>query len=162
LDECDGDDDIKLVLHLLLKLQEIQSVRLRVVLTSRPELPIRLGFREKKNHQDLVLHELPAPVIEHDIRLFLEYKLSAIQGERELPSGWSGKEKLEQLVKMAVPSFIFAATLCRFVGDDSWLPEERLTAILRDEATKSTSDMDRTYLPVMNQLHTAKNKKEFK
>lgn len=161
MDECDGDDDIKLILYLLFKLQEIQSVRLRVVLTSRPELPIRLGFQKEENYQRLVLHELPAPVIERDIRLFLEYKLSAIQREHSLPSDWPGNKKLKQLVQMAIPLFIFAATLCRFVGDEDWLPEERLTAVLEDEAITSTSDMDRTYLPVLNQLLAAKNKKEF-
>jgi hypothetical protein len=161
LDECDGDDDIKLILHLLFRLQEIQSVRLRVVLTSRPELPIRLGFMKEDKYQDLVLHELPAPVIEHDVRVFLEYKLSAIQREHSLPSDWPGNKRLEQLVQMALPLFIFAATLCRFVGDEDWFPEERLTAVLQDEATTSTSDMDRTYLPVLRQLLTAKNKKDF-
>jgi high-affinity nickel permease len=44
---------------------------------------------------------------------------------------------------MALPLFIFAATLCRFIGDEDWLPEER-TAVLQTEATTSTSDMDRT------------------
>ncbi|KAJ6013047.1 hypothetical protein N7522_003402 [Penicillium canescens] len=161
LDECDRDDDIKLILHLFFRLQEIQSVRLRVVLTSRPELPIRLGFLKEDNYQDLVLHELPAPVIEHDIRVFLEYKLSAIQREHSLPSDWPGNKRLEQLVHMALPLFIFAATLCRFVGDEDWFPEERLTAVLQDEATTSTSDMDRTYLPVLHQLLNAKNKKDF-
>ncbi|KAJ6063670.1 hypothetical protein N7499_012350 [Penicillium canescens] len=161
LDECDRDDDIKLILHLFFRLQEIQSVRLRVVLTSRPELPIRLGFLKEDNYQDLVLHELPAPVIEHDIRVFLEYKLSAIQREHSLPSDWPGNKRLEQLVQMALPLFIFAATLCRFVGDEDWFPEERLTAVLQDEATTSTSDMDRTYLPVLHQLLNAKNKKDF-
>ncbi|KAJ5718775.1 hypothetical protein N7488_004421 [Penicillium malachiteum] len=165
LDECDGDNDIKLIIHLLFKFQKIKSVRLRVVLTSRPELPIRLGFDDEKRHgknrQELVLHELPAPVIEHDIRLFLEYKLSVIQRERSLPSNWPGNQKLDQLVQMALPLFIFAATLCRFVGDEDWLPEERLTAVLQDKATTSTSDMDRTYLPVLNQLLVAKNKKDW-
>ncbi|KAJ5716464.1 hypothetical protein N7493_008375 [Penicillium malachiteum] len=161
LDECDGDNDIKLILHLLFKLQEVQTVRLRVVLTSRPELPIRLGFLKEDNHQDLVLHELPAPIIEHDIRLFLEHKFSAIQREHSLPSDWPGNRELEQLVQLALPLFIFAATLCRFVGDEYELPEERLAAVLQDKATASTSDMDRTYLPVLNQLLAAKNKKEF-
>ncbi|KAJ6024792.1 hypothetical protein N7540_005589 [Penicillium herquei] len=167
LDECDGDNDIKLIIHLLFRLQEIKTVRLRVVLTSRPELPIRLGFDDEKRHgknrHDLVLHELPAPEIKRDIRLFLKDKLSAIQREheQELPSDWPGNTRLEQLVQIALPLFIFAATLCRFVGDEDWLPEERLMAVLQDEATTSTSDMDRTYLPILNQLLVAKDRKEF-
>ncbi|KAE8372212.1 hypothetical protein BDV26DRAFT_298071, partial [Aspergillus bertholletiae] len=161
LDECDGENDIRVVLELLFKLQEIQSVHLRVFLTSRPELPIRLGFKKEKNHQDLVLHELPASVIEHDIRLFLTKKLSQIRDERELASDWPEQEHIERLVKMAVPLFIFAATLCRFVGDADWLPQERLLAVLQDKAATSASDMERTYLPVLNQLVAAKNKKDY-
>ncbi|KAE8132176.1 hypothetical protein BDV38DRAFT_288020 [Aspergillus pseudotamarii] len=161
LDECEGEDNMRLILQLLFKLQDIQSVHLRVFLTSRPELPIRLGFKQEENHQDVVLHDLPAPVIEHDIRLFLTKKLSQIRDERELVSDWPEQENIERLVKMAVPLFIFAATLCRFVGDADWLPHERLLAVLQDKAATSTSDMERTYLPVLNQLVAAKNKKDY-
>jgi type II secretory pathway predicted ATPase ExeA len=160
LDECDKEDDIRVILQLLFKLQKIKSVHLRVLLTSRPELPIRLGFRENENHQDLALHELPVPVIEHDIRVFLEHKLSEIQHERSLPQDWPGNDNVEKLVRMAVPLFIFAATLCRFVGDRDWLPQERLAAILQDKAATSTSDIDRTYLPVLNQLLASKSKND--
>ncbi|KAE8397387.1 hypothetical protein BDV37DRAFT_289476 [Aspergillus pseudonomiae] len=160
LDECDREDDIQVILRHLFKLQAIKSVHLRVFLTSRPELPIRHGFKQDTNHQDLVLHQLPAPVIEHDIRVFLEYKLSNIRDERALSPNWPGKESIEKLVKMAVPLFIFAATLCRFVGDRDWLPEKRLAAVLQDEAVTATSDMDRTYIPVLNQLLASKNKRD--
>jgi Cdc6-like AAA superfamily ATPase len=55
LDECqsdaDKDDhDIKVLLRLLPRVQESKSVRLRFFLTSRPELPIRLGFKAVKNN----------------------------------------------------------------------------------------------------------------
>jgi hypothetical protein len=158
LDECDREDDIQVIIRLLFRLQSFHSVRLRVLLTSRPELPIRLGFKQNTDHQDLVLHELPRPVIEHDIRVFLEHKLSKIRDERSLPQEWPGNGNMEKLVKMAVPLFIFAATICRFVGDRDWLPEERLAAILQDEAATSTSDIERTYLPVLSQLIVSKNK----
>lgn len=117
LDECDQENDIQIILQLLFRLQEVKSLCLRIFLTSRPELPIRLGFRKSNGHQDLVLHGLPKPVIEHDIRLFLEHKLSEIRDEHLLPPEWPGNENMEKLVKIAVPLFIFAATICRFVGD---------------------------------------------
>ena len=74
LDECEGEDDVRVILQLLPRLQRLISVHLRVFVTSRPELPIRLGFKQIANddHQDLVLHEIPRPVIEHDIALFLK------------------------------------------------------------------------------------------
>ncbi|OOF90635.1 hypothetical protein ASPCADRAFT_519059 [Aspergillus carbonarius ITEM 5010] len=157
LDECDGDSDLQLILHLLFKMQDIKSVCLRVFLASRPEFPIRYGFNNHQNHCDLVLHTLPKPMIEHDIRVFLEYKLSKIQHDRSLPLNWPGDEKREKLVQMAVPLFIFAATLCRFIGDIDWLPDSRLTAVLNDEAAAAASEMDRTYIPVLNQLLISKN-----
>ncbi|EED12693.1 WD-repeat protein, putative [Talaromyces stipitatus ATCC 10500] len=160
LDECDREDDIQVILRLLPRLQNVQSVCLRIFLTSRPELPIRLSFKQNSNHQDLVLHGLPQPVIEHDIHLFLEHKLSEIRDEHLLPPEWPGNKNMEKLVKMAVPLFIFAATICRFVGDRDWLPEERLTAVLQDEAATSTSDIERTYLPVLNQLIVSRNKRD--
>ncbi|KAJ5735203.1 uncharacterized protein N7483_000328 [Penicillium malachiteum] len=121
----------------------IVLVRLRVVLTSRPKLPVCLGFLKEDNYQDIVLHQIPALVIKHDIH--------------SLPSDWPGNEKLEQLVQMSLPLFIFVATLCHFVRDKHWLPKERLTAILQDEAISSTSNIERMYLPVLNQLLKTKS-----
>ena len=53
---------------------------LRVLVTSRPELPIRLGFKQMldRTYQDLILHEVPKRIIKHDIRLFLEHELGEI------------------------------------------------------------------------------------
>ena len=71
LDECDRDPDIRLIISLLSKAKTLSSVRLRAFVTSRPELPIRLGFTGiKGKYQDLVLHEIPKPIIEHDIAAF--------------------------------------------------------------------------------------------
>ncbi|KAL4977899.1 hypothetical protein BDW66DRAFT_149628 [Aspergillus desertorum] len=160
LDECDREDDIQVIVRLLLSARDTESVRLRIFLTSRPNLPIRLGFKQNNNHKDVVLHELLRPVIEHDIQLFLRYKLSEIQRERSLPPDWPGQECIEKLVKMAFPLFIFAATICRFVGDQDFLPDRRLAAVLQDEAATSTSDLERAYLPVLDQLNVSKTKSE--
>jgi hypothetical protein len=45
LDECERDGDIRNILHLLARFQSVATVRLRVFVTSRPELPVRLGFK---------------------------------------------------------------------------------------------------------------------
>ncbi|KAF7136923.1 hypothetical protein CNMCM5793_006585 [Aspergillus hiratsukae] len=151
LDECEREDDIRVILQLLFRLQEIRSVHLRVFLTSRPELSIRLGFKQNKNHQDLVLHELPKPEIERDIRLYLAHKLSRIRDERSFPSDWPGKEEVESLVNVAVPLFIFAATACRFIKEGMH-PKKRLQKLLDFQATTSASQMGKIYLPVLDQL----------
>ena len=45
LDECDGDNDVKTIISLLATAKALRSARLRIFITSRPELPIRLGFK---------------------------------------------------------------------------------------------------------------------
>ncbi|KAL2835993.1 hypothetical protein BJX68DRAFT_260056 [Aspergillus pseudodeflectus] len=92
--------DMQIIIRLLLSLQDCESVRLWIFLTSRPDLPIRLGFKE-----------------------------------RALPLDWPGQECIEKLVKMAIPLFIFAATICY-------------------------SDLERTYIPVLNQLNVSKSKSD--
>lgn len=151
LDECEQKDDIRAILQLLPQVQESNTIRLRIFLTSRPELPIRLGFKQSNTHQDLVLHELPRPVIEHDIRLYLEDELSKLRDERSLSSNWPGNGAIEKLVRMAVPLFIFAATACRFIKEGTH-PKRRLQKLFEFQATTSASQMDKMYLPVLNQL----------
>ncbi|KKZ60781.1 hypothetical protein EMCG_04545 [[Emmonsia] crescens] len=73
------------------------------------------NFRGITNdHQDLILHEVPKPVIEHDIALYFKYKFSQLRREeRSIASAWPGDEKMEVLVDRAVPLFISAATTSR-------------------------------------------------
>jgi hypothetical protein len=84
LDECDHDQDIRNIIRFLPLLQKAKAVRLRFFLTSRPELPISLGFSEIADHeyQDLALHEIPEEVTAHDIHLFLQDRFAKIKYER--------------------------------------------------------------------------------
>lgn len=156
LDECDSEDDIQVILRLLPQVQQSTSVQLRFLLTSRPELTIRLGFTEITGaHQDLILHEVPKHIIEQDISLFLEHKLSIIRQESlkrrcEIASDWAGGDKFSALVTMSVPLFIFAATVCRIFEDPQWHPADSLKEILLHQ--NATSNLDGTYLPVLNRL----------
>lgn len=160
LDECEQESDIEVILRLLPQVQRSKSLKLWFLLTSRPELPIKLRFKDIANeHQDLVLHEIPKPVIEHDILLYLRYKFSQLSKERSFPSNWPGDENIKILAEKAVPLFISAATLYRFISDKKWNPEKRLEAILADEGTY-VSKMDSTYMPVLNQLLTGQDDRE--
>ncbi|GKZ21603.1 hypothetical protein AbraCBS73388_007504 [Aspergillus brasiliensis] len=153
LDECDDEQDLRLLLQLFPRIQESKLVQLRAFITSRPELPIQLGFQEervKDNHRDLVLHRIPQPVIEHDISLFLRHKLDRIAKERALPPDWPGDAQFSALVKMSVPLFIFAATVCRVFGDYDLDPIESLAEIL--EYQNEESKLDGTYLPILHKI----------
>ncbi|KAL7904007.1 hypothetical protein GGI35DRAFT_248894 [Trichoderma velutinum] len=160
LDECDPEDKVKLIIH---HLSRAKSSVLKIFVTSRPELPIRLGFSAiKGKYQDQILHEISKQVIEHDISRFLKHELatiresynSSVPGDRQLDADWPGQSSIDVLVTMAIPLFIFAATVCRFIakrkgGTD---PKARLHIILEYKTKSQESKLDATYLPVLNQL----------
>ncbi|KAK4078527.1 uncharacterized protein Triagg1_2858 [Trichoderma aggressivum f. europaeum] len=151
LDECEDDNNIRAIIQLLPQLQATQSIRLRVFITSRPELPIRLGFKDVEgDYHDLVLHHVPRADIEHDISLFINHKLDSIRKYRSMSQDWPGGIKIQALVAMSVPLFIFAATVCRMLQDHDLDPEEALEDIFRYEYEDSKLDV--VYLPILNRL----------
>ncbi|KAL4738277.1 WD40 repeat-like protein [Aspergillus similis] len=152
LDEC-KEDDIEVLLECLPRLHRSKSIRLRIFLTSRPELPIRRGFKQNQDYQGLVLQEVPG--VEDDIRIFLKHEFSQIKKKREVPGDWPGDQTVEKLVRMSTPLFIFAATICRFVGEDYQVPEDQLDTILQNPHLTSSFQMERIYRPILD--HGLKN-----
>src|ERR1700760_4627441 len=138
LDECDNDEDIRTIVKLLAEAQRLQTVRLRVLLTSRPEIPIRHGFYQipDTEHQDVVLHHISPSIVDHDIRIFLKYNLELIgQKKPSLGAYWPGEEVVKQLVQIASGLFIWAATACRFIQEVEkvFLIRKRLAAVLQTD-----------------------------
>lgn len=162
LDECEQDDDTRAILQLLPQLQQSNALSLRIFLTSRPELPIRLGFSEMTNHvyRDLALHELPEAVTVHDISLFLSHRLSQIRKIQSIPISWPTAIDLQALVTLSTPLFIFAATVCRMFEDPQWDPVDTLAEILTHRS--EGSQFKGTYLPVLNRLLKGQSKKQEK
>ncbi|KAJ5876489.1 uncharacterized protein N7529_002073 [Penicillium soppii] len=119
LDECDSEDDIGIILRLLPQVRKSTSVQLRFLLTSRPELPIRLGFEGiTDTHQDLVLHEIEEPVIEHDISLYFEDQFLRLKQRRSFPLDWPGAAATKILVDRAVP--LFFAPRTGMILEEGW------------------------------------------
>ena len=137
----------------LTEARDFKNVQLRVLVTSRPEIPIRLGFRAISGsvHEDFVLHKISAAVIRHDITIFLRHELDKIKEEFSLPFDWPGKQKLELLVERSGSLFNFAATVCRFIQDPKWHPEKRLDIILQgnDNSQKPTQRLDDIYIQIL-------------
>jgi hypothetical protein len=161
LDECEQEQNIRAILQLLARTKDIRPMPLRIVVTSRPELHIRLGFKEMPNctYQDLVLHEVPRNTIEHDIRLFLEHKLNTIRKEHTLSVDWPEEHQIQGLVELSVPLFIYADTVCRYVGAESSDPEEYLINVLQDPKFVF-SPLDQLYSLVLNQLLVGKEERD--
>ncbi|CAN9385388.1 unnamed protein product [Alternaria alternata] len=135
LDECDSDSNIRIIVQLLAEARSLTRARLRVLLTSRSEVPIRHGFYQvpEAGHQDVVLHNISRSIVDHDITLFLQHNLQLIARECCLRAGWPGAETLVQLVQSASGLFIWAATACRFIREGKRFAARRLETILRND-----------------------------
>ena len=154
LDECDDDNNVRIILQLLAEARSLKTVRLRVFLTSRPEIPIRHGMYRipQPEHQDFVLQNIPPAIINHDISLFLEYNLGIIGQEWTLGAGWPGEQALGQLVLNASGLFIWAATACRFIREGKRFALKRLDTILKGSSSVVTAPekhLDEIYIAVL-------------
>lgn len=76
--------------------------------------------------------------MQHDILTFLIYAFTKIRKDYNrnplldtpLDNDWPGDKLLQELTNMAVPLFIVAAIIYRFVHDPDWDPRERLETVL--------------------------------
>ncbi|KAL6799943.1 hypothetical protein J3E68DRAFT_435436 [Trichoderma sp. SZMC 28012] len=161
LDECGNEENMRTLIGIFSKAQQRNNPRLKIFLTSRPELPIRLGFEEISGKYDhLLLATVPKATIEHDIALFMKHQLNAIKIDynksvsihRKISTGWPGDDVVQQLIDSAVPLFIVAATICRFLKDRRLGgPQHQLSKILEYQKMH-ISGLDMTYLPILDNL----------
>lgn len=170
LDECDNDDNVRIIVRLLAEARSLETVRLRVFLTGRPEIPIRYGICQLPDaeHQDFVLHNISPSVVDHDISIFLQYNLQLIGQEDCLDTGWPGAEVIRTLVNSASGLFIWAATACRFIREGLFADERLRTLVERgasDVAATPEEHLNRIYTTVLQNSvrpeYTAREKQKF-
>jgi hypothetical protein len=132
LDECDDQNNVQIILQRLAEVQSLRGVQLRVLLTSRPEVPIQYGFTQvrREEHRDFVLHDIERTVVEHDISVFLRHQLGLVREKCRLEAGWPEEGAIARLVQNSGGLFIWAATACRFIAEDSQLAETRLCSLV--------------------------------
>lgn len=155
LDECD-EDDIYQVVHLLNGARVLQTVQLRVLITSRPDTEILHCFWELREvYKDFILHDISRSVIDHDISTFLDQSFRTIArmlGFTEWPIQ-SRDQVIEKLVRKAAGLFIWAATAYRFISKRKpFLPDTQLHLILENGAygVKYPDDeLSKIYLKVL-------------
>ncbi|KAF5002118.1 hypothetical protein FGRMN_601 [Fusarium graminum] len=159
LDECELEHaQAKRMLEFL----ETARDHLKIFITSRPELPIRLGFFNiSGKYEHIILHNIAEPIIRHDLSVFFEHQLGEIRSDYNatvsesgrLLSDWPGINIQRDLVERASPLFIYAATVCRFIGDSRCGdPKQQMETILDYQRTTHTSQLKATYLPVLTNL----------
>jgi hypothetical protein len=68
-----------------------------VLVTSRPEVPIRYGFCQisEPKHRDFILHNIEAAIVDYDFSIFLDYETRSIRQELALGAGWLGEQALK-------------------------------------------------------------------
>ncbi|MCJ1464392.1 hypothetical protein MMC07_003005 [Pseudocyphellaria aurata] len=153
LDECEHEEDMKLILQLFVGARDLTVMKLKIFLTSRPDKPIRLGFQDMPEilHRSLLLHEIPRSVVERDIDVFLRHNLVKIRKDHNLLGDWPDDVNINLLVKKSDCLFIYIATVCRFVGDPHWRPQDRLSIVLEsdDASSQHTAELDGMYMQIL-------------
>ena len=164
LNECEPEAHVILLIDLLTRLGRIQDLHIRIFLTSRPELAPRKSFRNLTTikYQDIILHDIAPEVIEHDIVLYLRTRLERIraQYDEDLPPNWPGEKRIASLTAISTPLFIFAATICRFLGDSYQNPDLRLVSLAQNHDPEAYDKIHRMYEPIVKRLLSETTKRE--
>lgn len=154
LDECNGENEIRAIVQLFTEARSLRRVRLRVFMTSRPEIPIRNPFYQipDTNRRDFVLHNIRPSIVDHDICVFLKHNFKLIRQERALTADWPGEQAIRCLVRKASGLFIWAATACRFISEGRQFAAKRLSLILQADAsvTAPGNQLSKIYITVLN------------
>jgi len=148
LDECDdeGADEILAILA-----QEIPQLRrLKVLVTARPERHIRIALKQYRNHEQFCLQDIEDSVVEADIRLYLNARLSESEVERRLPElpplPWQPTEQQKaMLIGISGKLFIIASTVVDFILDTKRLdPDAQLAKLLDGVSLENFSGSTQT------------------
>ncbi|KAL8832726.1 MAG: hypothetical protein Q9170_004770 [Blastenia crenularia] len=163
LDECGSDQEIRLLLQLLVEAVDLKAINLAIFVTSRPEIPIRYGFKEMPQimHHDLDLRDIPRETVEQDIITFLKHQFVGLSRQLGLHD-WPSERDIHGLAQKADCLFIYAATAFRFLSDEDWNPSERLSEILRIESDNesATAQLDDMYKQVLRHSLVRKGRHE--
>ncbi|GAB1196351.1 hypothetical protein APSETT444_005620 [Aspergillus pseudonomiae] len=166
LDECqagtrEDQDDISDILALLSQVRELNTVRVRVLITSRPETHIRYRFSEiPEGIRDETVCKIRRldgeEVTADDITRLVEYRLWEIRRKHDLPRNWPGEERIEQLAEKADGLFIYAATVCRFLSTANRKTiEDRLGRILAGDVGETAKEsLDGMYTRILQVVLT--------
>ncbi|KAK0888993.1 hypothetical protein LTR57_025451 [Friedmanniomyces endolithicus] len=106
-------------------------------------------------HHDVRLEEAQEITIARDIGLFYEHQFSEIQRKNhlyhcEIPAEWPSEDDVRRLVERAIPLFIFAFTVSRYIAESN--PQRRMDMILQQSLNKFLTGLKGTYLPILNQV----------
>ncbi len=135
---------MRFVLQLLSETAGLGVCPLRIFLTSRPEIPIRLGIADipEAQRRHLILYRIERAVVDNDLFVFFSHRLHGVRRQHALHCEWPAGADLQRLVDRAGGLFISAATACRYICGGGPNANWRLFNFLDGEA--STSEPERS------------------
>ena len=129
----------------------IPTIQLWVLMTRRPDTPIRLGFRANNGiwHRDVVLNEVPREVVDRDIAIYFSEELKDIRRQLD-------RHIIGRLVDKACGLFIWAATACRFIKNGKHYAihaPKRLSIVLEGGANQRNpeKELDQIYTKILSE-----------
>ncbi|KAK4073270.1 hypothetical protein Purlil1_13125 [Purpureocillium lilacinum] len=156
LDECENDDDVSLLIQCLTSATSIDGIRLRILITSRPNQSVNFAFDSisAEAHQDFILHDIEQDIVNNDLNEYYKTELADIERRSGLMGCLLSDDTVEVLVKQSCGLFIHAATVCRFIRDGRQLANDRLSLILHagTSSLKPERELDQMYTTVLTHL----------
>ncbi|KAG5823866.1 hypothetical protein H9Q74_006016 [Fusarium xylarioides] len=157
LDECCNLDRSAEIIGLLDRLRDLKTLRIRILVTSRDELPLRKAMNQVP-HRSLSLATDFCEEAASDIEEVLKHGFTKIRIDTKIEEAWPTNDQFQEILKRATdpsPLFIYASTLLRFVHDDKPQshPKRRLDSWLnRQDESSSTTQVDEMYTTVLENL----------
>jgi hypothetical protein len=153
-DECRGEEPASAILSVIGQFVS-DLPKAKFLITGRPELRIREGFRLPMSAEAMelfVLHEIEPSQVGGDIRLFFRHKLSELVRPRRGFDDWPTNEQLHLLCKRVAGLFVNAAAAVKFIAKPDTNPKKRLDLLLqspesniREEKPKIQTNTTLTY-----------------
>ncbi|KAF6833672.1 Vegetative incompatibility protein HET-E-1-like protein 7 [Colletotrichum plurivorum] len=173
LDECIEEREVNDLVNMLAALKKLHHVRLRILITSRPDNHIFKSFAKLPPglYKSLVLEKIQPPAQQDDamddITRYISHALTKIANERDVSPEALDKDDIETLRDKADGLFIYAATACRFLDTDDFEDDEARREILDQifdddmETDGPQQKVDEIYLKVLSFPRLTKSSKAF-
>jgi hypothetical protein len=132
LDECANQTEVQNFLSILFR--RSTELSFKIFITSRPEQVVRVGFNRQnpENYPKFILHDIDRNLVNADIKLYLVERLvEMVDGRSDFQDSgddWPPDEKLDILTHQSNGLFIFAKTVCDYIGIQGGNISENLNA----------------------------------
>jgi hypothetical protein len=135
LDKCVTTKDHTALLKTLAEPSAHLPSNFWLVITSRPDIDIRVAF-ESQHHVLTLELDLTSATSKDDILAYLQHPMDTIQKKkRYLDNDWPGKKNIYALARRAASLFVWASIACNFI--DAHDPRKCLDIVLQGDPTST-------------------------